>query len=806
MSDDGLLSCLWEGCGACHFTEAEALYAHITNDHVGRKSSGNLCLECKWEGCTVKRTKRDHITSHIRVHVPLKPYRCNLCTKSFKRPQDLKKHERTHMEGGGEDDDAARPGFDYAYYHGTPHTPAHTYASPTDGSVSPPGDSSMYNPNMPYGRRKSPYTPLGASPIHGYLPHIGGETNYYPPGPMGGQGKRGIEAIEQFQQTIKKCRTAGATNQGHDALFSFLQQNRDLNSLDLMDLPASLQTASELQQLNEGVLKLIPDLTDVSGRASLIDQLVQQLDSSNPSNLNDILMLGNLQSGPTADPLLSMTSTGGLYTNMSAPVAMSSQLLGFDLTASPESSIAASGVSLAASMSLPLTGSLYGTAGQMNMMYPSPSNPLNPTLTDLASVPSDGINGAGRPRMSSASPAMPGMHDASVLSTRPIARPRGHSVAPPGTQAPLANGSLYSNLYTPMQLQQAQQQAQFEQQMRLQQQQKAFAVQTAASMMGYGMQRVPMPSAQVVDPATHQAHMNALMVYRAMGLQCRAPEDADGDGDDNGEEERELSLDEWLDSEKLTENEVAGGARSAGDAVVPTPSAPPMPTVTLTAVPPTPEPTPMLATLAADEEEPELEDTERGDHYSMRHPTVKNSILVQRSSASRSLARPSLATASGSNSDSVGDEPVSYLRKRSGLLHAEKQPVAKTAAKTEEAAGVDSAEDRQQLLRVAMQLLARINTLYARKMEEEKKQPGTARDDDEDSGSDDDGEGDDSESCADEEEDAASDIDELERELDAMNLSSAAAVAAASETDQHQEMIGRLAKLGLSSTSPSCVS
>ncbi|KAJ2372553.1 hypothetical protein H4S02_009168, partial [Coemansia sp. RSA 2611] len=126
MSDDGLLSCLWEGCGACHFTEAEALYAHITNDHVGRKSSGNLCLECKWEGCTVKRTKRDHITSHIRVHVPLKPYRCNLCTKSFKRPQDLKKHERTHMEGGGEGDDAARPGFDYAYYHGTPHTPAHT--------------------------------------------------------------------------------------------------------------------------------------------------------------------------------------------------------------------------------------------------------------------------------------------------------------------------------------------------------------------------------------------------------------------------------------------------------------------------------------------------------------------------------------------------------------------------------------------------------------------------------------------------------------------------------------------------------
>ncbi|KAJ1890238.1 hypothetical protein LPJ71_007987, partial [Coemansia sp. S17] len=602
----------------------------------------------------------------------------------------------------------------------------------------------------------------------------------------------------------------------HDALFSFLQQNRDLSSLDLFDLPASLQTASELQQLNEGVLQLIPDLTDVSGRASLIDQLVQQLDSSNPSNLNDILMLGNLQSGPTTDPLLSMTSSGGLYTNMSAPVAMSSQMLGFDLTASPESAITASGVSLAATTSLPLAGSLYGPSGQLNMMYPSPSNPLNPTLTDLASVPSDGINGAGRPRMSSASPAMPGLHDASVLSTRPIARARGYSAAPTGTQAaPLANGSLYSNLYTPMQLQQAQQQAQFEQQLRMQQQQKVFAAQTAATMMGYGMQRVPMPSAQIIDPATHQANMNALMAYRAMGLQCRAPED----GEDDGEEDRELSLDEWLDSEKITENDVAGGAasagtRSIGDAVVPTPSAPLMPTVTLTAVPPTPEPTPLMAS-AADEEEPELEDAERGDHYSMRHPAVKNSILVQRSVASRSLARPSVAsrslarpsvsTVSGSNSDSVSDEPVSYLRKRSGLLHAEKQPIA-SAAKTIAPAvakmeGVNTPEDKQQLLRVAVQLLARINTLYARKMEEQKKQSAIAHDDD-DSDSCSDEDEDHSESCSEDEEEA-SDIDELERELDAMNLSSAAA-AAVSETDKQQEMIDRLAKLGLSSTSPSC--
>jgi hypothetical protein len=42
--------------------------------------------------------KRDHITSHVRVHVPLKPHTCSICTKSFKRPQDLKKHVKTHAD------------------------------------------------------------------------------------------------------------------------------------------------------------------------------------------------------------------------------------------------------------------------------------------------------------------------------------------------------------------------------------------------------------------------------------------------------------------------------------------------------------------------------------------------------------------------------------------------------------------------------------------------------------------------------------------------------------------------------------
>jgi hypothetical protein len=42
------------------------LYTHLCNDHIGRKSTNNLCLTCKWNGCGTSCAKRDHITSHLR--------------------------------------------------------------------------------------------------------------------------------------------------------------------------------------------------------------------------------------------------------------------------------------------------------------------------------------------------------------------------------------------------------------------------------------------------------------------------------------------------------------------------------------------------------------------------------------------------------------------------------------------------------------------------------------------------------------------------------------------------------------------
>jgi hypothetical protein len=68
-NDDGQngdnIECKWQEC-SYRSPNPEDLYEHLCNNHVGRKSTNNLCLTCAWEGCGVKCVKRDHITSHLR--------------------------------------------------------------------------------------------------------------------------------------------------------------------------------------------------------------------------------------------------------------------------------------------------------------------------------------------------------------------------------------------------------------------------------------------------------------------------------------------------------------------------------------------------------------------------------------------------------------------------------------------------------------------------------------------------------------------------------------------------------------------
>ncbi|CAG8636820.1 19800_t:CDS:2, partial [Dentiscutata erythropus] len=140
------LICQWKGCLRM-FPDAETLYKHLSVEHVGRKSTGNLCLDCHWDDCDIKTTKRDHITSHIRVHVPLKPHVCEACKKAFKRPQDLKKHKKTHTEQHQQQLSCTRKNRRNTskklvrpptppYHHPYHHSPTTTYQQPTYSAYS----------------------------------------------------------------------------------------------------------------------------------------------------------------------------------------------------------------------------------------------------------------------------------------------------------------------------------------------------------------------------------------------------------------------------------------------------------------------------------------------------------------------------------------------------------------------------------------------------------------------------------------------------------------------------------------------
>ncbi|TAQ84230.1 hypothetical protein B7494_g7445 [Chlorociboria aeruginascens] len=198
------LSCQWEKCSE-RCTSAEVLFEHICEKHVGRKSTNNLNLTCGWNSCRTTTVKRDHITSHIRVHVPLKPHKCDFCGKAFKRPQDLKKHVKTHADDSvllRSPDTSAQNGGQYRQgaptqeYYGAPQMHHQALPAPyTNGH--PNGHPGYYQPQpQPQQQQQQSYGPIYYPVSHGN--DLGHNASTYD------GRKRGYEALNDFFGDAKR--------------------------------------------------------------------------------------------------------------------------------------------------------------------------------------------------------------------------------------------------------------------------------------------------------------------------------------------------------------------------------------------------------------------------------------------------------------------------------------------------------------------------------------------------------------------------------------------------------------------------
>ncbi|EAW21369.1 putative C2H2 transcription factor PacC [Aspergillus fischeri NRRL 181] len=196
---DEQLSCLWQGCSE-KCPSPEALYDHICERHVGRKSTNNLNLTCQWGSCRTTTVKRDHITSHIRVHVPLKPHKCEFCGKAFKRPQDLKKHVKTHAddsvlvrspEPGARNPDMMFHGAGKGYAAAAHYFEPSLNAVPSQGYAH--GAPQYYSSHPPHQPSNPSYGNVYYALNHGHDGHASYESK-----------KRGYDALNEFFGDLKR--------------------------------------------------------------------------------------------------------------------------------------------------------------------------------------------------------------------------------------------------------------------------------------------------------------------------------------------------------------------------------------------------------------------------------------------------------------------------------------------------------------------------------------------------------------------------------------------------------------------------
>ena len=77
--------CKWNNC---HFssTSLKTLYDHSI------KHEGTDPFYCQWENCTQLCHKRARLNAHLLTHIPYRAFTCKICSRSFKREQEMRRH------------------------------------------------------------------------------------------------------------------------------------------------------------------------------------------------------------------------------------------------------------------------------------------------------------------------------------------------------------------------------------------------------------------------------------------------------------------------------------------------------------------------------------------------------------------------------------------------------------------------------------------------------------------------------------------------------------------------------------------
>lgn len=301
------LQCQWQGCGERCQTP-EALYEHVCERHVGRKSTNNLNLTCAWGQCRTTTVKRDHITSHIRVHVPLKPHKCEFCGKAFKRPQDLKKHVKTHADDSvimrsPEPGSAPRGPQGGLTQGGDYHSPYYSHLGA--GQV----PQSYYAPAMPphdaygqHGANQYYHPPSQAGHHPGY-----GPVTYYGAAPQATYDyetrKRGYDALDQFFGQVKR-REFDPVNYQAVTRRLFELQGLQLPQIipSSMNVPAYQPVSAVGGSYDQGdpiQAYSLPPMGNAKSRGDLtsIDQILEQMQQTIYENDTHLAQSGSGQSG-----------------------------------------------------------------------------------------------------------------------------------------------------------------------------------------------------------------------------------------------------------------------------------------------------------------------------------------------------------------------------------------------------------------------------------------------------------------------------------------------------------------------------